>query len=41
MIILCVWVYVENSYGQFNKKWFVRLCVHVYMLGKCTESLCP
>ena len=47
MFILCVCVCVcvcvcgKHSYGQFNKKWFVRLCVHVYMLGKSIESMCP
>ena len=31
----------KYSYGQFNKKWFVRPCVRVYMLRKSTESMCP
>ena len=32
-------VYVENTAMASSIKWFVRPCVHVYMLGKSIESM--
>ena len=39
---MCVYVYVENiAMASWIKKWFVRPCVQVYMLGKSIELMCP
>ena len=40
-VCVCVCVCGKHSYGQFDKKSFVRQCVRVYTLWKSIESMCP